>query len=220
MKALALALALASPAPDFAANESLDAATPSPHEGEAVRIAAAMYRQILIPASVEHGKPRAWAYCRKAPGGCRARLEAFADLMVAACAVNGCDPWTLAAQAMRESRVNPDAEGPGGERGILQIHPRRREVRESQMLGAWFRDPKYRNACLSERVDACQGAIVWTAAEIMGRSLRRCLASGASDVEACALSFYNTGRPDTGAGLRYARAVRKWRKRLKASDGF
>ena len=213
-RALALALALG---PLSSSSTSADARLERETQ-VAQDIARAMRAHLLIPASVEAGRPRAWAYCRRAPGGCLARLEAFARMMVDACRVNGCDAWTLAAQAMRESRANPAAEGPGGERGILQIHPARREVRELESLRAWYRDDRYRDACLEERVDACQASIVWTAAEIMGRSLSKCERRGVEDVEACALSYYNTGRPDSEAGSTYARAVRRWRRKLEGVD--
>ena len=185
----------------------------SPH-GTADAIAEAMHRELLIPASVEAGRPRAWSYCQRAPKGCRERLHAFARAFVLAGDANGVDPWLLASQAMKESRANPGAEGKGGERGVLQIHPKRREVREDGFLRAWFFDDRFRKNCLAVRPDACQGPIIWLAAEIMGRAQRMC--EGSEDAEACGLSYYNTGRPDRG--LRYAAAVRRWRVRLKGGQ--
>lgn len=122
-------------------------------------------------------------HCRRAPKGCRARLEAFATYFVEAGDAHGVDPWLLAAAALRESGMNPFAVGRAGEVGILQMHPRNKHARRLRFV----RDPKYRKRCERE-VGACQRELVDEAAGVMSRSIEIC-----GDVET-GLGMYNTGR--------------------------
>ncbi len=152
------------------------------------------------------------AHCRNAgpaaPGGgrwarCGARMRAFARLFVEAGAIHEIDPWLLAAMASRESGLNPWAEGGAGELGVMQLHPR---GFGHSIVAHLARD---RERC-ERRVDACQRPVIDRAAAHLRRALERCGGN-----EACALSIYNTGRPDSDAGLAYARRVLSRREQLR-----
>jgi hypothetical protein len=134
------------------------------------------------------GTPVYVRHCRDAPGGCRARLRAFATLIDEASVRYGIDPFLLAGMAMRESSFDPGAVGRVGEAGIVQLHPRGEghDIR-------FVQDRSYRRRCL-RRTDACQGPVVDRAAEALARSTRRCGSLTR------ALARYATGRCDRGIG--------------------
>lgn len=146
-------------------------------------------------------------HCRRATGGCDARLQEFAQYLNDAGAQHGIDPWLLAAMAFRESGLNPFAVGLVGERGILQLHPRgpAKKVR-------FVRDSRYRERCKKE-VGACQREVVDRAALVLARSLVKC----GGDLEQ-ALTMYNAGR--CGGTHVYAARVFHERDLLRKSVGL
>lgn len=120
-------------------------------------------------------------HCRDAPGGCRARLAAFARILVEAARAHDLDPFMLAAIAIRESGLDPLAEGSAGERGIVQLHPQGvgRNVR-------FVQNEAYRRRCARDPA-ACQREVVMVGAELVARSIASC-----GSVEA-GLGMYNRG---------------------------
>lgn len=164
----------------------------------------AMYRLMLVPSSVAHGKPYAWKHCREAPGGCDARIRAFGEYIRNVSDFYGVDPWLVAAMAVKESGLNPWAQGKGDELGILQIHPRRREASKIALF-----DQRERKRC-HNRVGECQLEIVFTAIGILRRSFAIC--GNAVD----ALGMYNRGVCGPSG---YALRVLQIRRELLASVG-
>ncbi len=151
----------------------------------------------MVPASRSR-RPYHWGFCRRAPGGCRARLDAFAWSFVRHGRRHEVDPWTLAAMAWVESRYNPAVTGAAGERGILQLLPRWRRGLP------FFRE---KAECL-RKTDACQDSIIGKAARMLARSVEVC-----GSVES-GLGRYNTGR--CVEGTRYARGVELARRKLRS----
>ena len=121
------------------------------------------------------------SHCRHARSGCRARLVAFARLIVEAAQRHEVDPFLVAAMALRESGLNPFAEGGIGERGIVQLHPRGvgSRVRFVQSEG-------YRRRCERDP-GACQEEVLDVGARLIAASIQRC-----GSVEE-GLGCYNTG---------------------------
>ena len=76
-------------------------------------------------------------HCRRARVACRARVVALARVRARAGVRHDVDPFLLAAMALRESGLNPFAEGAAGERGIVQLHPRGVGSRVREALGAY-----------------------------------------------------------------------------------
>ena len=169
----------------------------------------AMLAKTRIPYSVEVGNPRSWKHCRQRgnPKFCEQRMSAFSGMIRRAAQEHGVDPWTLAAMAFQESRLNPAAVGSGGELGIIQLHPSRADARRLR----FFRDPKYRERCLS-LPGGCQAPIVSLGASILARSIGIC---GSEDG---GLAMYNAGRCDHPRGLRYARMVKRWRDEMQGAQ--
>lgn len=134
-------------------------------------------------------------HCRRAKGGCDARLLEFAHYLKDAGDRFELDPWLLAAMAFRESGLNPFAVGTVGERGILQLHPKNPTVKKIRFV----RDEWYRTRC-KNRIGACQKEVIEHAAHMLASSLRKC---GGNMEDA--LGMYNTGR--CGGSHRYAERV-------------
>jgi hypothetical protein len=107
-------------------------------------------------------------HCENAPSGCLSRIEALAALLEDAAARYHLDPYLLAALAVRESMLDPQALGRNGEAGILQLHPR------GAGRGVPFvEDEDLRERCETE-VDGCQGPIVDRGAATLAESIERC----------------------------------------------
>ena len=68
-------------------------------------------------------------HCRSAAGGCRARIHHYAERIAEFSSEEQVDPFLVAAIVLRESGLNPFAEGTAGERGIVQLHPEGRRSR-------------------------------------------------------------------------------------------
>jgi hypothetical protein len=148
------------------------------------------------------------AHCRHAVQGCERRLAEFARYLVDSAARHDLDPWLMAAMAVRESGLNPFAEGSLGELGILQINPGRRDAKHVRFM----RDEWYRRRCRKEP-GACQREVVEHAASLIARTLQQCDGNLVD-----ALGLYNTGR--CGGNDRYAKRVLSERDELRRSVGL
>lgn len=120
-------------------------------------------------------------HCRRARVSCRARVVALARVIARAGVRHNVDPFLLAAMALRESGLNPFAEGSAGERGIVQLHPRGVGSRVR-----FVRNEGYRERC-SRAADACQEEVVDAGARLIAASTGRC--GGIRE----ALGAYNSG---------------------------
>jgi len=138
-------------------------------------------------------------HCRSAPGGCRERTAAFAQLIADVSNEHEVDPFLVAAMAIRESGLDPTAAGAAGERGIVQLHPRGygSSVR-------FVQSEAYRRRC-TRRPDACQREVLDVGARLLSRGIERC--GGVRE----GLGAYNRGA--CGA-TRYATRVMNERQRL------
>lgn len=161
-------------------------------------LARVLLERLTFPSSVQAGRPYQVKHCRRAPHGCPERVSAFVRYFRRAGELQGADPYLLASMAWHESRLNPWAVGRGGERGILQIHPRQRHARGLEIWDAWDR-----KRCAQE-LGACQWGVVRVASGILRRSVDTC---GSIEL---GLGMYNSGRcRKTG----YARRILKtWRE--------
>lgn len=142
------------------------------------------------------------AHCRAGSAGwarCVERIGAFAAAFRASGEVHGIDPWLLAAIAVRESGLNPQARGPAGELGIMQLHPRG--------VGRGMEPRLARRQCASP--EACQLEVVDRAA----RELAACLARCGGEAEA--LGCYNSGRCER---TEYSERVLRRRAELLRSE--
>jgi hypothetical protein len=173
----------------------LTLASPEPPRDDADLLARTLDLRLTYPSSLRARRPYHVWHCRKAPQGCRERVRAFARMFVAAGRETGVSPWLLAAMAMRESGLHPFAVGPGKERGILQIHPARKDGQKLRFLT----DERYRERCRRE-VGACQAEIVELAASVLRRAIETC-----GGEVARGLNAYNAGRCHSTNG--YARRV-------------
>lgn len=144
-------------------------------------------------------------HCRQGVRGwerCDERLEAFAAAFVASGRRHRVPPVVLAAIAVGESGLNPEATGRAGEIGIMQLHP--------HGVGRSLA----RATCSSSRVDACQAAVVELAAEHLAAWRARC----SSDLEA--LGAYNRGRcGSTPYAERVVARARRLAERMGAARG-
>lgn len=120
-------------------------------------------------------------HCRRARVACRARVVALARVLARVGVRHGVDPFLLAAMALRESGLNPFAEGAAGERGIVQLHPRGVGSRVR-----FVRNESYRERC-ARTADACQEEVVDAGARLIAASMTRC--GGTRE----ALGAYNSG---------------------------
>jgi membrane-bound lytic murein transglycosylase MltF len=129
------------------------------------------------------------AHCRRAKGGCEQRVNELAVLLTHAAERYELDPYLLAALAIRESGLNPDAKGAVGELGLMQLHP--------------YSAPGVRARWVCKRAPRdCTRAVVFEAAAHLRTQLRRC---GGLEY---ALTAYNCG---TCGSSDYARrVVREW----------
>ncbi|MCA9602024.1 MAG: transglycosylase SLT domain-containing protein [Myxococcales bacterium] len=122
------------------------------------------------------------AHCRGVPGGCRARIAIFARWLADVADAFRVDPFLLAAIAVKESGLNPFAEGSAGELGIVQLHPKGVGRRAK-----FVRNSNFRQRC-ERSIGACQKEILEIGAEHLAQAITRC-----GDVKA-ALGAYNSGK--------------------------
>jgi hypothetical protein len=175
---------------------------PDPPRYDPDLLARTLERRLTYASTINRDRPVQVAHCRRAPKGCRARVEAFAGYLVEAGRETGVSPWLLAAMAIKESGLNPFAEGGAGEIGILQLHPKRRDASRLRFLA----DPKYRERC-RKIVGACQREVVDLAARILRSAIVKC---GGETHKG--LRMYNAGRCDRAT--RYPRMVEEHLVRL------
>jgi hypothetical protein len=136
--------------------------------------------------------------CANAPEGCRQRIELFVEYVLRAAYAYDLDPYLLAAVIFNESRFNPWASGPIGERGVAQLHPRSKRGKKSRFVrSAW-----YRKKCRSLPGN-CQGEIIMAAGDHIRSAIDKCGGS-----EALGISMYNTGRCEIRH--KYVRKVNYW----------
>jgi hypothetical protein len=136
------------------------------------------------------------SHCRRASEGCTRRIGAFARMFVSVGSRYRIDPYLIAAMAMRESGLNPDARGSIGEFGLLQLHPYSAAGMRARMV------------CKRAPSD-CTRAIVDEATRHLAAQIARC-----GNLER-ALTAYNRGvcrAPD--GDDRYARQVLRELARL------
>jgi len=174
--------------------------------------AARLERALRVAVSVGAPERVPVAHCRHAgprmPSGlgrwarCERRLARFATYFERAGRTQHVSAWTLAAMALRESGLNPWAQGPAGEGGVMQLHPRGIGAHEP-----FVRSERYRRQC-RHAVGACQWPIVLAGARHLARWIARC------GSESSALGGYNRGRCGETA---YSRGVASTRARLRAS---
>jgi hypothetical protein len=171
-----------------------------PRDPTALALARAIDARLTVWRTPS-GKPIHVRHCRRVEGGCRRRLAIFARWMTEAAREQGVDPFLLAAIAMRESGLNPAAEGAAGERGIVQLHPQGVGYRVR-----FVRSDPYHAHCLRE-FGACQDEVLDAGAKLIGDAVRGCggLAEG--------LGAYNSG---VCAANDYADRVLEERARLIA----
>lgn len=130
----------------------------------------------------EHRDRRVYVrHCRRARVGCRERVVALARLIAESAHRHAVDPFLVAAIALRESGLNPFAEGSAGERGIVQLHPRGVGSRVR-----FVRSETYRRRC-ERRPDACQAEVIEAGARHLASAIARC----GSTAEG--LGAYNSG---------------------------
>ncbi|MEZ4323667.1 MAG: transglycosylase SLT domain-containing protein [Polyangiales bacterium] len=170
----------------------------SAEEATALSVARAFDERLTIWQAPD-GRRTYASHCRSAPAGCRARIALYARLIARISRAEDVDPFLVAAVVLRESGLNPFAEGSVGERGIVQLHPRG--------AGAdveFVQSERYRRRCRSA-ADACQEEVLRVGIQLLANSIRRC-----GSVEA-GLGMYNGG---TCQATSYSRRVLTERSRL------
>ena len=132
-------------------------------------------------------------HCRRDPRGCPERVNEIATLLVKAADRYGLDVWLLAAIAIRESGLNPEARGAMGELGLMQLHPYSHHGMKAKMV------------CKRAPSD-CTRTVIFEAA----KHLREC-------VDTCGQIVYALGRYNSGIcqDNAYARRVMREREALK-----
>jgi len=173
-----------------------------PAHGHAPELASALAQRVTL--EMPSGDRVPVGHCRRAPHGCKSRVGALASYFIDAGARFQVDPWVLAAIAVKESALHPFAVGAIGERGVMQINPRRRYL--PRPIRRFFDRADHRSSC-QRRLGACQEAFVEYGAQILSRALERC-----GDLQG-ALTAYNTGRCEV-PGHRYAERVLRERDLL------
>jgi hypothetical protein len=167
-------------------------------EATALSVARAFDERLTIWQGPDGSRTYA-GHCRTAPGGCRARIALYAQLIARISRTQDVDPFLVAAVVLRESGLNPFAEGGVGERGIVQLHPQG-AGRDVQFV----QSEPYRQRCRSTP-DTCQGEVLRVGITLLADSIRRC-----GGVEA-GLGMYNGG---TCESTSYSRRVLTERSRL------
>lgn len=159
----------------------------------------ALYRRLTV-WTTPSGRTVEVGHCRGAVNGCMARIQIWSEWIEDAATHYGVDKWTLAAMALVESGMNPNAVGSIGERGIMQLHPRGpgRHIR-------YVTSERYRNTCM-HRVGMCQQEVIEKAAETLSKGIRVC--GSIHD----GLGYYNSGKCQDTA---YAKRVISQAMRLQ-----
>jgi hypothetical protein len=165
------------------------------------RLYSGIDRFLTIPSTVRGDRHRHWGSkrwpegrCDAGPGGCHARVQWLTRAFIEAGNEHGVDPFILAGIAASESAFNPLAEGSAGERSMMQLSKRHRN------LHAFMSSERTRTKCLG-KLDMCHGSMIDRAARIIAKGLELC--GGIRP----ALRRYNSGRCESMAAERYARRV-------------
>ena len=164
----------------------------------AIAMARALDQRLTIGVSPE-GRVVHVQHCRTSQVGCRTRIAALSKVITDVSNVHGIDPFLTAAIAIRETRLNPMAIGPVGERGIVQLHP--------EYIGRtvpFVYDDDYRNSCLSHP-EACQSEVLDAGLGLFRWAVNKC-----RRVEE-GLGWYNSGHCIKNI---YTRGVLRERRRL------
>jgi len=146
--------------------------------------------------------------CKRARGGCEARINALAGYIVDTAYSLKIDPWLMAAVAMHESTFNPFAVGYAvNERGFMQINPKTPLGRRIRFVYS----ERYRRAC-RYKIGNCQREVAEGAGIHLYRDFKRC----GNNLKQ-ALTAYNTGRCLINGHIRrkYVNKVTKLLKTLK-----
>lgn len=151
-----------------------------------------MMQEITI-GSTKEGNPVYPKYCLRQRGGCRAMVTRQAKYMVESGEKHDVDPLLVAAVAINETRLNPNAVGAVGERGIMQLHPK-------------YKWGKRANKACRHQPRRCTRYVIDSGTRLLSRCQRRC-----GTVER-ALGRYNTG---TCRENRYSRKVRRIKQRMR-----
>lgn len=146
-----------------------------------MRLLNALERRVTVWESPK-GRVVHASHCRTGPGGCRARIAVITRWLADAAEKYSIDPFVLAAMAVKESGLNPFAEGSVGELGLLQLHPRGVGRRTE-----FVRNERFRKRC-ERSVGACQQEVIEIGAEHLADAIARC-----GDLRA-ALGAYNSGK--------------------------
>lgn len=164
----------------------------------ALRLARALEKRLTVWRTPTGGVVHV-SHCRGVREGCRARIAAFARWMAELSRANGVDPFVVAAIAVRESGLDPFAQGAAGEMGIVQLHPRGigRRVR-------FVQSEAYRRRC-SRDPGACQREVLDVGVRHLAQAVEHC-----GSIEA-GLGAYNTGECRENA---YSARVMRERARL------
>lgn len=139
-------------------------------------------------------------HCRKSETGCRSRIAALARIITESSEEYGVDPFLTAGMAIRETKLNPMAVGPVGERGIIQLHPLYRGK-----TVPFVYDEAYRDRCVKQP-GACQREVVDAGLSLFNWAVKHC---GGSIMQG--LGWYNSGHCRDSF---YGRAVLRERRRL------
>ncbi len=149
----------------------------------AMAVARALNERLTV---WHNGRRRVYVrHCREGGVDCMTRIAAMARIIVDSARIHRVDPFLVAAMALRESGLNPFAEGGIGERGLIQLHPRGvgNDVR-------FVQNDTYRTRC-AQRADACQAEVLDVGARLLANSIQRC-----GSVED-GLGAYNSGHCQT-----------------------
>lgn len=136
-------------------------------------------------------EPTYVAHCRRAREGCEERINRYAGYILASSNRHNVDPWLVAALAWHETRWHPNAVGPVGEFGLIQLHPRSPWGREARKL------------CRHTSKMDCEALTVDIGVRTLAASIKTCgnVAEG--------LGRYNTGKCVVN---KYSKKVRRYKK--------
>jgi hypothetical protein len=140
---------------------------PEDVEEIAMRLGRALSRRLTVWVRPS-GRVTYVSHCRRAAGGCPARVAALSRYMAEVSHDKGLDPFILAAMAIRESGLDPFVRGAAGEYGIVQLHPRG--------IGGHVRfvqNERYRNRC-RRRPGACQREVLEVGANHLAQAIAYC----------------------------------------------
>ena len=157
-------------------------------------IITAVTKRMVVWRNPYTQEPTYVSHCRRARGGCESRINQYAGYILESSNRHGVDPVLVAALAWHETRWHPYAEGPVGEFGIIQLHPK----------SPWGREARKR--CRRTSKTRCEALIV----DIGVRTL-------AASIKTCGNVLEGLGRYNTGKCMvnKYSRKVGKYYEEMK-----